>query len=111
MRYAGQYEDFIYHIASDSGLIDLNESQKIIYVCDRQEQMRLIQATTFYTIGIAAFSDQSKLYQVISVPILKSSEHLAFGIITRKDTVLSPLEQEFKEEVIRKYRTLAKTGD
>ena len=73
--------------------------------------MRLIQATTFYTIGIAAFSDQSKLYQVISVPILKSSEHLAFGIITRKDTVLSPLEQEFKEEVIHKYRTLAKTVD
>lgn len=109
VRYAGQYEDFIYHIASDSGLIDLNESQKIIYVCDRQEQMRLIQTTTFYTIGIAAFSDQSKLYQVISVPILKSSEHLAFGIITRKDTVLSPLEQEFKEEVIRKYRTLAET--
>ena len=48
---------------------------------------------------------------MISVPILKSSEHLAFGIITRKDTVLSPLEQEFKEEVIHKYRTLAKTVD
>lgn len=109
VRYAGQYEDFIYHIASDSGLIDLNESQKIIYVCDRQEQMRLIQATTFYTIGISEFSVQSKLYHVISVPILKSSEHLAFGIVTRKDTILSPLEQELQEAVIQKYRALAET--
>ncbi len=107
VRYAGQYEDFIYHIASDSGLIDLNESQKIIYVCDRQEQMRLIQSTSFYTIGISEFSGQSELYQVISVPLLQSTEHLTFGIVTRKDTVLSPLEEEFKEDVISRYRTLS----
>ncbi len=106
VRYEGQYEDFIYHIATGSGLIDLNDSQKIIYVCDRQEQMRLISSTTFFTIGISEFSGQSNLYHVVSIPLLHCTEHLSFGIITRKNASLSSIEQEFYDEVVRKYESL-----
>ena len=42
VRYIGQYEDFIYHLTTESGPIDLNNARKIIYVNDRQEQMRLL---------------------------------------------------------------------
>jgi hypothetical protein len=42
VRYIGQYEDFIYHIETMKGPVDLNDSQKIVYVTDRQGQMRHI---------------------------------------------------------------------
>ncbi len=106
VRYIGQYEDFIYHIATQNGLVDLNESQKIIYVNDRQEQMRLISRTNFYTIGISEFDGQDELYGVISVPLLHTSEHLSFGILTRKNISLSAMENEFIELVSAHYREL-----
>ena len=106
VRYIGQYEDFIYHIATQNGLVDLNESQKIIYVNDRQEQMRLISRTNFYTIGISEFDGQDELYGVISVPLLHTSEHLSFGILTRKNISLSAMENEFIELVSARYRDL-----
>ena len=106
VRYIGQYEDFIYHIATQNGLVDLNESQKIIYVNDRQEQMRLISRTNFYTIGISEFDGQDDLYGVISVPLLHTSEHLSFGILTRKNISLSAMENEFIELVSAHYREL-----
>ena len=106
VRYIGQYEDFIYHIATQNGLVDLNESQKIIYVNDRQEQMRLISRTNFYTIGISEFDGQDDLYGVISVPLLHTSEHLSFGILTRKNISLSAMENEFIELVSARYREL-----
>lgn len=106
VRYEGQYEDFIYHIATGSGLVDLNESQKIIYVCDRQEQMRLISCTSFFTIGISEFSGQSNLYHVVSIPLLHCSEQLSFGIVTRKNAALSPVEKEFFDTVVKRYHAL-----
>ncbi|MCR5370465.1 MAG: LysR family transcriptional regulator [Clostridium sp.] len=106
VRYIGQYEDFIYHIATQNGLVDLNESQKIIYVNDRQEQMQLISRTNFYTIGISEFDGQDDMYSVISVPLLHTSEHLSFGILTRKNISLSAMENEFIELVSARYREL-----
>lgn len=106
VRYIDQYEDFIYHIATESGLVDLNESQKVIYVNDRQAQMRLISRTNFYTIGIVDFAGQNPLYNVISVPLLHCSEHLKFGIITRKDTKLSDIETDFIDYVRAHYASL-----
>ena len=106
VRYIGQYEDFIYHIATEGGLVDLNESGKIIYVNDRQEQMRLISKTNFYTIGILEFGGQNSLYDVISVPLKDSSEHLKFGIITRRGAQLSSIEEEFIAYVREHYAGL-----
>lgn len=106
VRYIGQYEDFIYHIATQNGLVDLNDSQKIIYVNDRQEQMRLISRTNFYTIGISEFDGQDSMYGVISVPLLHTSEHLSFGILTRKNSVLSAMESEFIDLVKARYKEL-----
>ena len=52
VRYIGQYEDFFYHIATENGIVDLNDSAKIAYVNDRMEQIRLLARSNFYTIGI-----------------------------------------------------------
>lgn len=106
VRYLGQYEDFIYHIATQGGLIDLNDSQKIIYVNDRQEQMRLISATTFYTIGISEFRRQNSLYGVISVPLTGCTEQLRFGIVRKHGKNVTAIEQEFIDEVIRRYKEI-----
>ncbi|MBQ6361439.1 MAG: LysR family transcriptional regulator [Lachnospiraceae bacterium] len=111
VRYIGQYEDFIYHIATESGLVDLNESQKIVYVNDRQEQMRLISRTNFYTIGIVDFAGQNPLYNVVSVPLLHCSEHLTFGIITRSSSKLSDIENDFIDYVRNHYASLQMQDD
>ena len=86
--------------------MDLNESQKIIYFNDRQQQMRLISRTNFYTIGISEFDGQDSMYGVISVPLLHTSEHLSFGILTRKNSVLSAMESEFIDLVKARYKEL-----
>ena len=107
VRYLGQYEDFIYHIAMQEGSINLNESEKVIYVNDRQEQMHLISVTDFYTIGISEFTYQDSSYGVVAVPLKHTSAQLQFGIVTRKNAQLSSLEQEFIDEVTRMYRELS----
>ena len=106
VRYHGQYEDFIYHIAMQEGAVNLNESEKVVYVNDRQEQMHLISVTNFYTIGISAFTYQDSAYGVVAIPLKNTSEHLQFGIITRNNTTLSSLEQEFVDEVRKMYQSL-----
>ena len=68
--------------------------------------MRLISRTNFYTIGISEFDGQDELYGVISVPLLHTSEHLSFGILTRKNISLSAMENEFIELVSARYREL-----
>ena len=70
VRYIGQYEDFIYHISTEKGPIDLNDTRKVIYVNDRQEQMALLSRTNFFTVGIMEFLGQDSLYKVVSVPLL-----------------------------------------
>ena len=107
VRYLGQYEDFIYHIAMQEGSVNLNESEKVIYVNDRQEQMHLISVTDFYTIGISEFTYQDSSYGVVAVPLKNTTAQLVFGIVTRNDAQLSLLEQEFIDEVVRMYRSLA----
>lgn len=111
VRYCGQYEDFIYHIATQRGLVDLNESQRIIYVNDRQEQMRLISATNFYTIGIMEFSGQNSLYGVISVPLLNCTEMIRFGAVKKKGKKLTALEKELAAELKERYRKLMESEE
>lgn len=107
VRYIGQYEDFFYHIATEHGLVDLNDSAKIIYVNDRMEQIRLLSATNFYTIGIAKFPYQGSLYNVANIPLKNCSEHLRFGIITKENKKFTEIEKEFIAEVRQRYRALS----
>ncbi len=107
VRYIGQYEDFFYHIATEHGLVDLNDSAKIIYVNDRMEQIRLLSATNFYTIGIAKFPYQGSLYNVANIPLKNCSEHLRFGIITKESKKFTEIEKEFIAEVRQRYCALS----
>jgi len=85
VRYIGQYEDFFYHIATENGVVDLNDSAKIIYVNDRMEQIRLLAHSNFYTIGIPKYPDEGLHYKVANIPLRASNEHLRFGIITKEN--------------------------
>ncbi len=107
VRYIGQYEDFFYHIATEHGLVDLNDSPKIIYVNDRMEQTRLLASTNFYTIGIAKFPYQSTTYDVANIPLKNCSEHLRFGIIMKENKKSTNIENEFIEAVQKRYRALS----
>ena len=107
VRYIGEYEDFFYHIKTPTGVVDLNESSKIVYVNDRMEQIRLISSTNFYTIGISRFPYQGSMYNVANIPLKDSSEHLRFGIILKENKRLSGIEQEFVAAVKHRYRTLS----
>lgn len=107
VRYIGQYEDFIYHFQTVNGLRDLNETRKIVYVNDRQEQMQLLSRTNFFTIGIMEFRDQDALYNVISVPLLGCREKIQFGAITRTGSTLSRMEEDFIDLLRTQYRKLS----
>ena len=109
VRYIGQYEDFIYNISTEDHQTDLNNSSRIIYVYGRAALMHLISVSNFYTIGIQGFSTQDSLYQCVSVPIMSCNERLEFGLITRREAVLSDSEQEFVENVTARYCALQKT--
>lgn len=106
VRYIGQYEDFIYHISTEKGLIDLNDTRKVIYVNDRQEQMALLSRTNFFTVGIMEFLGQDSLYKVVSVPLLGCSEHLRFGVILREGAMLSRMENDFIQLLRERYARL-----
>jgi molybdate transport repressor ModE-like protein len=106
VRYIGQYEDFIYHLTTESGPIDLNHARKIVYVNDRQEQMRLLSRTNFFTVGIMEFKDQDSLYDVISVPLLGCEERFSFGLIKKKDTVLSQMEKDFADLLAQRFKKM-----
>ena len=107
VRYIGEYEDFFYHIKTPTGVVDLNESSRIIFVNDRAGQMRLISETNYYTIGIPEFEFQDALYDVVSVPLKKCSDHICFGILTKKDWRPSAIERDFIDTVCRKYASLS----
>lgn len=83
VRYIGQYEDFIYHLTTESGPIDLNNARKIIYVNDRQEQMRLLSRTNFFTVGIMEFRDQDS--STVSSPYR--------SLAARNGSALAPFEK------------------
>lgn len=106
VRYIGQYEDFIYHLTTESGPIDLNNARKIIYVNDRQEQMRLLSRTNFFTVGIMEFRDQDSLYGVISVPLLGCEERFRFGAIRKKETKPSQMERDFLDLVSTRFKRM-----
>ncbi len=108
VRYIGQYEDFFYHISTSSGVIDLNESPKIMYCNDRLEQLRLISTTNFYTIGIARFPYQGSSFNIANIPLKDSPEHLSFGIIMKENKKLTEIESEFVESVKQRYKALSK---
>jgi len=107
VRYIGQYEDFFYHIATESGVVDLNDSSKIIYVNDRMEQIRILSFTNFYTIGIAKFPYQGSFYDVANIPLKNCSEHLRFGIIMKEHKRPTGIEQEFVDAVRQRYQALS----
>lgn len=106
VRYYGQYEDFIYNIATENVHLDLNNSPKITYVYGRAALLHLIASSNFYTIGIQGFTTQDSMYQVLSMPIPNCKERVEFGIITLKDCQLSDSEKEFVDNVTRRYRRL-----
>lgn len=106
VRYIGQFEDFIYNIATEKGIVDLNDSNRIIYVNDRMEQIRLISTTDFFTIGIAKFPYQGSS-NIRNIPLKNCSEHLRFGIITKENKRLTGIEQEFVDAVKQRYKALS----
>ncbi len=106
VRYSGQYEDFLYHIAVENDIVDLNESRKICYVNDRMAQMRLISVTDFYTIGIPEFTNQVSLFDVEAVPLKNCSESLRFGLIMKKGFRPSEIEEEFIRILQENFRLL-----
>lgn len=106
VRYIGQYEDFLYHIAVENDIVDLNESRKICYVNDRMAQMRLISATDFYTIGIPEFTNQVSLFDVEAVPLKNCTESLRFGLICRKGFKPTEIEKEFIKILTEDFRVL-----
>ena len=108
VRYIGQYEDFFYHISTTSGVVDLNDSPKIMYCNDRLEQLRLISTTNFYTIGIARFPYQGSSFNIANIPLRDCPEHLSFGIIMKENKKLTEIESEFVESVKQRYKALSK---
>lgn len=106
VRYLGQYEDFIYHISTQTSQRDLNSSPKIAYVYGRAALLHLISISDFYTIGIPGFQTQDSMYQIISMPIPDSTELLEFAVVTRRDGELTDTEQEFIRDVVERYRNV-----
>jgi DNA-binding transcriptional LysR family regulator len=107
VRYLGQYEDFIYNIAKRGRHMDLNNSNKIIYVYGRATLMQLISTTNCYTIGITEFDNQVQMFQVISIPIEGCENSIQFEIITRKNATLDETAQKFIDNVTKRYCRLA----
>lgn len=108
VRYSGQYEDFFYNIATENQQMDFNRFSRIIYVYGRADLLHLIATSNFFTIGIQNFATQDSMYQITSLPIPDCIEQIEFGIIKRKGLELSDPEQEFAENVTRRYHTLEK---
>lgn len=106
VRYLGQYEDFIYNISTGTRHTDLNNSSKITYVYGRAALLHLISTSNFYTIGIQSFLTQDSMYQIVSVPISSCVEQLEFSVITRRGAELTPTEQDFIDDVTRRYSKL-----
>lgn len=106
VRYIDQYEDFIYHLATESLQIDLNSSPKIAYVTGRSALMHLISSSNFYSIGIQAFDAQSSMYNVLSVPVEGSAEQLEFGVILPQHAEQTGTLDEFINIVTRRFQRL-----
>lgn len=107
VRYLGQYEDFIYNITNKGHHMDLNNSNKIIYVYGRATLMQLISTTNCYTIGITEFDNQDPMFQVLSVPIEGCENSIQFEIITRKKASLDETAQKFIDNVTARYVRLS----
>ena len=110
IRYIGEYEDFFYRVSEGDRHIDLNEYPRVIYVNDREAQLRLLAKTDCFTIGIQNFAEQEKRFHVQSFPIRESSEKLIFGILIRKDhnNSLTPIEMEFIDSVRLRFQIMQK---
>ena len=106
VRYIGEYEDSFYHIAMKNEQINLNESPRIAYVYGRASLLHLIATSNFYTIGIAEFSTQKSMYEILSIPIENCTEKLIFAVVTQKDAVLTPSAHEFIDNLIKRYQRM-----
>ncbi len=111
VRYLGQYEDFIYNITKEGHHMDLNNSNKIIYVYGRASLMQLISTSNFYTIGIIEFDTQDSMYQVISVPVEECDKSIQFSVITRENSILDDTALEFIDNVTERYERLEKSKE
>ena len=107
MRYIGLYEEFFSQIATENGIVYLNDSTKIVYVNDRMEQIRLLAHSNFYTIGIPKYPDEGMHYNVANIPLRGSNEHLRFGILTKESKRPTDIENEFMAEVKARYGALS----
>ncbi|HHT21008.1 MAG TPA: LysR family transcriptional regulator [Tissierellia bacterium] len=105
VRYWGEYEDFVYDIASEATHKDLNESPNIVYVEGRAALLHLIGNSNFYTIGIREFLSQDEVYKVISIPI-ETEDLITFSWIKRRSDRLNSITEQFVEELTRTYSRL-----
>ena len=112
IRYIGEYEDFFYRISEGKRHIDLNDFPRVIYVNDREAQLRLLAKSDCFTIGIQNFEDQAQRFHVVSVPIENAEELLVFGILCREEKrkSLTPAESEFINRVRLRFQIMQKNG-
>ena len=106
VRYLGQYEDFTYRIQSEQGEQNLNQSKRIVYTHGRSTLLHMIGSSDFYGIGIYDFRAQESSYQVISLPIEGCEEALEFGYILPMDREITPITQEFIENLKERFSTV-----
>ncbi len=97
VRYAGQYEDFMYRIYEDNIERNLSHSSRIVYLDSRASLLHLISASDFYSIGIYDFDSQESSYKVISVPIESRDSMLEFGYIVLENAPMTPVTKELIE--------------
>lgn len=95
VRYIGEFEDFIYTLRVNDREVDLDATDKIIYIYGRASLLHVIGLTNFYTVGIRDFETQREAYHAVSMPIKNCQSKLEFGYVLTKNAVLSPVEQRF----------------
>ena len=106
VRYLGKHEDFIYNIIKNGYYIDLNISNKIIYVYGRATLLNLISTSNFYTIGIKELENKNSNLDIISIPIEGCESRILFTLITRDNTPISPITEEFIHNVTDRLNKL-----
>lgn len=104
VRFLGQYEDFTNCILCEDKEYDLNKNPRTIYVSSRSAQLRMIEKSHGFGIGIRNFSNQEEDYNVRSIPIEGCLSHLEFGFIYPEDQPVTPVTEEFIETTKEYFR-------
>lgn len=108
IRYISDYEDFFYRIHTAEKQYDFTSWPRIIRVSDREAQLKLLETTDGFTIGIQNFENQARRYRVISFPITDAKEKIVFGILRQssRKKILTTAENTFLDSVRNHYHRL-----